>query len=103
MSGYDVDPEELRSAARSIDTAVGKADDVKLEGLVGSKEAFGHGGVATALTEFCTTWQLATGLLQESGRGAGQSLDGAAGTYEQADEQNTMRSVPGPGPQVPPM
>ncbi|MBB3663499.1 MULTISPECIES: WXG100 family type VII secretion target [Prauserella salsuginis group] len=103
MSGYDVDPEELRGAARSIDTAVGKADDLKLEDIVGDKKAFGDDAVATALTEFCTTWQLAAGVLQDSAREAGQSLDGAATGYEQADEQNTMGSAPGPGPQVPPM
>ncbi|GAA1236727.1 hypothetical protein GCM10009676_21250 [Prauserella halophila] len=103
MSGYDVAPGELRGAAGSIDAAVGKADELKLEDIVGDKQAFGDDAVATALTEFCTTWQLAAGVLQDSGRQAGQSLDGAATGYEQADEQNTLDSVPGLGPQVPPM
>lgn len=99
--GYEVDPENLRSGARSIDTAVGKADGFKLDDVAGDKQAFGDDAVATALTEFCTTWQLAAGVLRDSSREAGQSLDGAATSYEGADEVNTLESVPGSGPQAP--
>lgn len=97
--GYDVDPENLRGGARSIGAAVGKADGFKLDDVAGDKQAFGDDAVATALTEFCTTWQLAAGVLQESSRGAGQSLDGAATSYELADKVNKL--APGSGSQAP--
>lgn len=101
MGGYDVEPGELRSAAGDIAKAIGAADDTNLEDVSGKEDSYGHGKVASAVANFCTTWELAKQILQQRSASAGETLNGAAGTYEK-QEQHEHSTFGGGGPQPSP-
>lgn len=85
MDGYQVVPEQLRSAANEITDAVESADGMALETIPGRKASYGHAGVAESLSYFCATWDLATQSLQQYVQSAAETLRSAAGQYEQQD------------------
>lgn len=104
MDGYNVEPQQLRTAADGIGDAIGAADNLKLED-VGKGADFGHDKVSTAVKAFGTTWELAKQLLQERSAEAGQALVDDATVYEQAEArgQDTFdpampQPTPAPGP-----
>jgi hypothetical protein len=105
MDGYRVEPGQLRSAASGIGDAIGAADDTNLESIPGKSAAYGHAKVNAAITQFCTTWELAKQILQQRSAQAGEALDADAGVYErqEATGRSTFDPVlpqpmPSPGP-----
>jgi hypothetical protein len=104
MDGYQVEPQQLRTAADGIGDTIAAADDMKLEDI-GKGADFGHDKVATAVKSFGTTWELAKQLLQQRSAEAGQALMDDATVYEQAEArgQTTFdpaapQPTPLPGP-----
>lgn len=99
MNGYRVDPQTLRAAAGQIADAIGGADKLELEKIAEKGEVFGNDTVSGSLAAFCTTWELAKGILQQRSASAGEALDSAATAYENREDQNTMpQPSPSPGP-----
>ncbi|HEY7593279.1 MAG TPA: hypothetical protein VH969_09005 [Actinophytocola sp.] len=107
MDGYRVEPQELRTAANGIGDAIAKADDTNLEEVPGKGDAYGHGKVSSAVSNFCTTWELAKQILQQRSASAGEALEGAAGVYEEKERTGSSRfdpahpvphPTPGPAP-----
>jgi hypothetical protein len=84
MDGYQVEPQQLRTAADAIGDTIAAADDMKLEDI-GKGADFGHAKMSTAVTSFGTTWELAKQLLQQRSADAGQALMDDATVYEQAE------------------
>jgi hypothetical protein len=104
MDGYQVEPQQLRTAADGIGDTIAAADDMKLEDI-GKGADFGHDKVSTAVKSFGTTWELAKQLLQQRSAEAGQALVDDATVYEQAEArgQTTFdpaapQPTPLPGP-----
>ncbi|MQA09835.1 MAG: hypothetical protein GEU98_15050 [Pseudonocardiaceae bacterium] len=91
MTGTHVETDELRSAAKSIADAMGTADDTNLEQVPKKGDTYGHDKVTTALTNFCTTWELAKKILQQRSASAGETLEGAAGTYDEREQQEKSK------------
>lgn len=91
MGGFEVVPDNLRAASRDVSTAAAGADDLALDTVVGkSGEAFGHDAVHTAIASFCTTWDLAVGVLQGNAEAAADALGRAADVYETRDKDSVM-------------
>ncbi|WP_020668923.1 hypothetical protein [Amycolatopsis nigrescens] len=101
MDGYHVDPEVLRTASGAIAKAIGKADKLELEKISEDASAFGDDSVSGALAGFCSTWELASGILQQRSASAGEALDGAADAYVEEDRRAKMPE-PEPSPQPSP-
>jgi hypothetical protein len=104
MDGYNVEPQQLRTAADGIGDAISVADDTNLEDI-GKGADFGHDKVATAVKSFGTTWELAKQLLQERSADAGQALVDDATIYEQQEARGQAtfdpafpQPTPSPGP-----
>lgn len=90
MNGYRVEPDALRNASGKIADAIGSADDLAVEKVAENGSAFGNDAISTSLTDFCSTWELAKGILQQRSASAGEALDGAAKAYEEREEQNKL-------------
>jgi hypothetical protein len=101
MDGYQVEPQQLRTAANGIGDTIAAADDMKLEDI-GKGADFGHAKLATAVKSFGTTWELAKQLLQERSAEAGQALMDDATVYEQAEARGQTTFDPA-APQPTPM
>lgn len=105
MDGYQVEPQQLRTAADGIGDTIAAADDMKLEDI-GKGADFGHDKVATAVKSFGTTWELAKQLLQQRSAEAGQALMDDATVYEQAEARGQTTfdpAAPQPTPQPTPL
>ncbi|GAA1941618.1 hypothetical protein [Amycolatopsis minnesotensis] len=88
MTGFDVDPQDLRDAAGAIRRAVDAADlhlDAVPDGSV--SRALGHEGAFAALAQFCGTWQTAAGDLRKRALDHAADLVTAAKSYEESDRQ----------------
>jgi hypothetical protein len=86
--GFEVEPEALTGASAEISKVAASAAGIQVENITGAGESYGHEGVFGAVSRFCTTWQLATQLLQQRAMSAGAALDGAAATYAQHEDNN---------------
>lgn len=98
----DVDPAQLTDASGKITGAVSGAGDMKLEDIAsGGAETFGHDGVFTAISGFCSTWQLAVQILQQRATSAAGLLGDAAKSFGEQDAnaqqqvQNQQQQMPG--------
>jgi hypothetical protein len=89
MDGFGVETAELRAAASGIAAAIGAADDTNLEDVPGKGQAYGNGDVSGALSNFCTTWELAKQILQSRSASAGEALEGTANAYDALDQGAT--------------
>ncbi|HEV7651714.1 MAG TPA: hypothetical protein VGP26_26470 [Actinophytocola sp.] len=104
MDGYRVEPGQLRSAASGIGDAIGSADDTNLEQIPGKSAAYGHAKLNAAITQFCTTWELAKQILQQRSADAGEALTDDAGVYERQEAHGAATFDPAlPQPMTQPM
>lgn len=88
-TGYDVEPSELRSAAKKIKDAAGDSDKVKLADVGGSSGEFGHDAAATAFSDLMTTWEKAIAEpLKGDAEGSAGKLEENATSYERAETQS---------------
>lgn len=102
MSQFDVEPSELRSAARKIRDSAGRSDTVKLEELGKSGDDFGHEDAAEEFGLLMATWMEAIkSPMKEDAESSADKLDENATSYERAERlsQNnfTGPAVVGPG------
>lgn len=91
MTGFDVDPQDLRDAAGAIRRAVDTADthlDTVPDG--GVSRALGHEGAFAALAHFCGTWQTASAGLRKRALDHATDLIVAAKGYEEADRHAVL-------------
>ena len=85
MTGFEVDPAELRQAATRIRSCVAPAAEVDIVGAAGASGDHGHRSLYDALGRFCTTWQFAVAMLREHAHEAGGELASTADRYVQSD------------------
>lgn len=102
MGQFDVEPSELRSAAKKIKDSVGKSDKVKLDELGDSAGDFGHGDAADEFGKLMATWMEAIkSPMKEDGENSADKLDENAASYERAEQDSqhhfTGPAVAGPG------
>jgi uncharacterized protein YukE len=85
---FDVEPSELRSAAKKIRDSVGKSDKVKLDELGDTSGDFGHGDAAKEFGELMATWMEAIkSPMKEDGENSAEKLDENAASYERAEQR----------------
>jgi uncharacterized protein YukE len=102
MGQFDVEPSELRSAAKKIRDSAGRSDKVKLDELGKSGDDFGHGDAAEEFGVLMTTWTEAIkSPMKEDADNSADKLDENATSYERAERLNqsnlTGPAVFGPG------
>jgi hypothetical protein len=86
MTGFGVDPQVLRSAAKKITDSVREVDGVKVEDLGESPGDFGHSDAQNAFSELMATWNVAlTKTLKEDAEGSAEKLEKTASGYEAAE------------------
>lgn len=84
--GYQVDPAQLRQAARDIGGYADKGRGIEVANVASGGIDTGHAGLHAAVERFCYTWQLAvTGMVQRLEQHQ-QALTGAAARYEGSDQ-----------------
>ncbi|MFJ9173379.1 hypothetical protein [Streptomyces sp. NPDC102360] len=87
MTGYAVEPEVLRSAAKRIRDAVNGADKVHLDELSEETTDFGHSGAEVAFDALMATWnQALTKTLKDAGEEAADKLADTALAYERQEQ-----------------
>jgi len=85
-TGFDANPDDLRSAASKILDAVGDTVSDALGNMPSGGDVYGHDGLHGAVSEFCATVQKAVQIMQGDVEGAGAALGKAAGSYASSDE-----------------
>ncbi|MCF1596912.1 WXG100 family type VII secretion target [Streptomyces muensis] len=89
MGQFDVEPSELRSAAKKIKDSVGKSDKVKLDELGKSSGDFGHGDAAKEFGQLMATWtQAVKSPMKEDGENSSAKLDENAESYERSERES---------------
>lgn len=87
MEGFSVTPEFLATAASTIDAAVGGGDIGPPPALAGGG-AYGHAQLGTAVTEFGSAVQVASGVLMHTAREASAGLRAGAQAYAQQEQHS---------------
>lgn len=86
MSGYGVEPDTLRSAAKKITDSVKGVDDVKVGELGQNPGEFGHSEAQDAFSELMATWnQALTNKLKADAEASAEKLKTTASNYEAAE------------------
>lgn len=103
MGQFDVEPSELRSAAKKIKDSVADSDKVKLDELGKEGDDFGHGDAAKEFEQLMATWMEAIkSPMKEDGEASADKLNDNADSYERSEQQSqdhfTGPAVAGPGP-----
>ncbi len=89
MSGYEVDPDTLRSAAKKITNSVKEVDDVKVKDLADTSGDFGHDEAAAAYSQLMATWDEAlTNTLKKDAEASAEKLESTASNYESAETES---------------
>ncbi|MDO0910898.1 hypothetical protein QQM39_08535 [Streptomyces sp. DT2A-34] len=89
MGQFDVEPSELRSAAKKIKDSAGKSDKVKLDELGDSSGDFGHGDAAKEFGALMATWMEAVkSPMKEDGENSAEKLDENAASYEHSERES---------------
>ena len=89
MGQFDVEPSELRSAAKKIKDSVGKSDKVKLDELGKASGDFGHGDAAKEFEQLMATWmQAVKSPMKEDGENSSAKLDENAASYERSERES---------------
>lgn len=89
MTGFDVEPSTLRSAAKKITSSVKGVDDVKVGDLGDTAGDFGHDDAAKAYSELMATWNVALkDPLKKDAEASAKKLETTASNYETAENQN---------------
>ncbi|MFZ3572403.1 hypothetical protein ACOKM5_36340 [Streptomyces sp. BH097] len=99
MTGYSVEPEVLRSAAKKIRDAVTGADKVHLDKIAEDTPDFGHSAAEVAFDELMATWhQALTKTLKDDGEGSADKLADTALQYERQEQlvHGSFATQPGP-------
>ncbi|MGY0491354.1 hypothetical protein [Streptomyces sp. WG-D5] len=92
MTGYTIEPEVLRAAAKRVRGAVNSVDRLHLDKLGDGEIDFGHGDAAKAFTELITTWHHAlTKVLKDEGEETAGKLSDSAGEYERGENDTVCR------------
>lgn len=84
--GWHVDVEVLEEAARGIVRSVDGQESFELRGLCGDAELYGHGGVHSALMEFCVRFSDSLDALTTDATEISDTLSAAAKAYRATDE-----------------
>ncbi|NLU66524.1 WXG100 family type VII secretion target [Streptomyces sp. HNM0574] len=102
MTGnYQVEPSELRSAAKKIKDAAGDSDKVKLGEAKDSVGDFGHDAASTSFSRLMSTWEKAVSEpLKGDAEASAEKLEDTATSYEQAETDSSHYFQP-PGGQYP--
>jgi hypothetical protein len=88
MSGFGLDPKELSASADQITKTLSDVRQGPLGEIGGGGAAvFGHAGVASAVSDFCTAVESAMEVMTKTADAAGDNLRSAATSYVQHDDQ----------------
>ena len=86
MSGFGVEPQTLRSAAKKITDTVQGVDDVKVGDLGENPGDFGHDDAQEAFSTLMATWNEAlTNKLKADAEASAEKLKTTASNYEAAE------------------
>lgn len=84
--GYQVDPEQLRGAARQIDDCSERGRTIEVAQATADAAACGHSELGSALEQFCYTWQVATAGMVQRLDGHSTMLQNTAARYEHSEQ-----------------
>lgn len=95
VTGFSVDVEVLRDAARGIGQTIRDMQAYRTEDLSGDEPQYGHEGVHEGFEHFCSRWQEGVELLIEDAGTIAEVLTIAASTYGAADQTgaDTIRAA----------
>ncbi|MFI5664152.1 WXG100 family type VII secretion target [Streptomyces sp. NPDC051684] len=87
MTGYSVEPEVLRSAAKKIRDAVSDVDKLHLDELTEKTADFGHSEAELAFEQLMGTWhQALTKTLKDDAEESADKLADTAREYERQEQ-----------------
>jgi len=104
VTGFRVDPADLASAARGIETVIGELSSMGVDALAGGQQGrgfdqlsmtgmqLGSGSLRDVLDDYCDRWQWGVRALVHDAQAIAQALDLSAGT-NLAIDQHVMDSL----------
>lgn len=88
MGGFGVAPHEITLSSDQIHKIVSEVKQGQLGHVGGGgADVFGHAGVASALSDFCSAVESATEIMVKTAQAAGDNLRATAQSYAQLDDQ----------------
>lgn len=104
--GFEVDLSALRQAAEGVSDVLGELAEKKVSDLGPRAWAFGHEGLASAVSDFCSRWERGVENLAKDGQEISSRLQYCVLAYDHVERVNkavaeSILGSMGPDPAAP--
>lgn len=99
--GFEVDLSALRQASEGVSDVLGELAERKVSDLAPSASDFGHAGLASTVSDFCSRWERGVENLAKDGQEISTRLNACVLTYnhvERVNKANAQGILTGTGP-----